>query len=379
MKIQQLQIASGAQPSLVELEKISPHLLMVYADVSFFESDSVLHHLAERFPLSVVCGCSTAGEIGNNQVHDKSCWITAIHFEHSQCHCVSTPLANMDDSFNAGERLGKAINHDGLSAIFLLGTGVDINGSALIKGLEKSIPKGVSISGGLAADAGAFKETWTLGPEGPTNNHILAVGFYGSRLNFSYGTFAGWEPFGPARKVTRSDGNILYELDNKPALDIYKQYLGDYAKDLPAAGLLFPFEMLDDQHQKAGIFRTILGINEEDGSIVLAGDIDAGGYLKLMHASSEKLITGAEAAAALALKSKHSPASTSLAILVSCIGRKLVMGDRVDEEVEAVADTLGQTATITGFYSNGEIAGTEFMGECKLHNQTMTITWITEQ
>jgi hypothetical protein len=172
--------------------------------------------------------------------------------------------------------------------------------------------------------------------------------------------------------------NVLFELDGERALDIYKRYLGEHAAGLPASGLLFPFEMLGEKLEKRGIFRTILGVSEADGSLTLAGDIEPNGYLKLMHANTERLIEGAETAAQAALVTMGTPPARALAILVSCIGRKLVMGDRVEEEVESVVDQFGGGTTVTGFYSNGEISGACFNGQCHLHNQTMTITWIAE-
>jgi hypothetical protein len=207
---------------------------------------------------------------------------------------------------------------------------------------------------------------------------VVAVGLYGEALDFAHGSFGGWEPFGPARKVTRCDGNVLYELDGEPALGVYKRYLGDHAKGLPASGLLFPFAMLGEDHDAIGLIRTILGVDEASGSLTLAGAIDDGGYLKLMHASTDRLVNGAEAAAKAAEK-MHAADGDSLAILVSCVGRKLVMGDRVDEEVEAVAE---------GFRQQGDPDRLLFLwrdqplhagGACHLHNQTMTITWMGEK
>jgi hypothetical protein len=187
----------------------------------------------------------------------------------------------------------------------------------------------------------------------------------------------GWEAFGPARKVTRSDGNVLAELDGEPALDIYKRYLGDYAKDLPSSGLLFPFLMLDGNERRCGLIRTTLGIDEQRGTLTMAGEIDPGGYLRMMHASTDKLVDGAEAAAREALRVPP-PAGESLAILVSCVGRKLVMGDRIDEEVEVVAGVLGAAAVLAGFYSYGEFGPVAAAPECLLHNQTMTVMRIGE-
>lgn len=381
MKTRQIRIKSTADLStaLASLAEPQPDLILVFGGLEFFESPQLAEVLAQLAPNAALAGCSTAGEIAVDRVYDRNCIITAVNFEHTQAKAFSTEIGDMADSFGAGQRLGALMPPDQLSGVFVLGTGVAINGSALVTGLQSSLPKGVPISGGLAADAGAFKQTWTLGPDGSSDKHVVAIGLYGERVALSYGSFAGWEPFGPARKVTRCDQNVLYELDGERALDIYKRYLGDYAKDLPGSGLLFPFEMLGSEHQKSGIFRTILGIDEAAGSLTLAGDIDPNGYLKLMHSSTDKLIEGAETAAKSARKSSKEGASkNSLGILVSCIGRKLVMGDRVDEEVEAVANALGGNACVTGYYSNGEIAGTEFLGECRLHNQTMTITWINE-
>jgi hypothetical protein len=311
-------------------------------------------------------------------VYDNNCIITAIKFDNTEVKAVTTEILDMLDSFGAGERLGLALPQAGLTGVFILGTGVAINGSALVAGLQSKLKPETRISGGLAADAGAFKQTWTLGPVGSSDKHIVAIGLYGTHVQLSYGTFAGWEPFGPMRKVSRCDQNVLFELDGERALDIYKRYLGDYAEGLPGSGLLFPFEMLDSEREKSGIFRTILGIDEDQGSLTLAGDINPDGYLRLMHSSTDKLIEGAETAAKTALANHTGPNHSALGILVSCIGRKLVMGDRIDEEVEAVANTLGENTCITGYYSNGEIAGGEFLGACRLHNQTMTITWISE-
>jgi hypothetical protein len=219
---------------------------------------------------------------------------------------------------------------------------------------------------------------------GVHSDRIACVGLYGDQLHLAHGSFGGWEPFGPARKVTRCAHNVLFELDGESALDVYKRYLGEHAKELPASGLLFPLAMLGQDHSEVGLIRTILAVDEEQGSLTLAGDIDPEGYLRLMHASTDTLVSGAETAAqaaaesASAAQASQQQSGPGLALLVSCVGRKLVMGGRTEEEVEAVADALGQGAVISGFYSYGEIS--PFTGEvaCKLHNQTMTITYLTE-
>ena len=284
----------------------------------------------------------------------------------------------MDNTFLAGKELASTLQASDLKNIVVLGQGVNINGSALIDGLKSVVDDSVVISGGLAGDAGQFTRSFTLNNQGTSTEDIVAIGFYGEHIQLSVGCFGGWQPFGSKRRVTRHSGNILFELDGKPALELYKNYLGDYAKDLPASGLLFPFSMMSAEGQSLGIIRTILGINEEEGSLILAGDLIEGGYLQLMLASTDALVDGAETAAKI-VKSLNRIEGDSLAILVSCVGRKLLMGGRIDEEVEAVSDVFGEKVTLTGFYSNGEISPFSNTTDCKLHNQTMTITCLSER
>ena len=380
MKTLQLQLRVGDTLSvaLAPLLDFDPDLVLCFGDPHFFRDPELHAILSASAPRATLAGCSGAGEILNAQVHDGTLAVTALKFEHARAAGAATRIADMADSFGAGARLGAALPAEGLRHVLVFGTGVHINGSALVQGLQATLEPTVRISGGLAGDGGAFVETFTLGAIGSRSDQIVAVGLYGARLDIGNSTFGGWVPFGPARRVTRCDHNVLYELDGERALNIYKRYLGEYARDLPASGLLFPFELLGEDAEGSGIIRTILGVDEEDGSLTLAGDVPEGGYLKLMHASTERLIDAAEHAALKLQPLARRHTGPALALLVSCVGRKLVMGDRVDEEVEAVASTLGATAVVAGFYSYGEISGSEFIGDCRLHNQTMTITWVTE-
>lgn len=340
-----LTAADFDRPNFAILQAIEPQLILAFFSMAAVRHERVLRGLKPAFPGARVIGCSTAGEIAQDGVSDDGLVLVALRFAQPNFRAVSAPLQTMEASAAAGAALAAALKAPDLRSVLLFAPGVAINGSALIDGLAAGVGAGVTITGGLAGDGGSF---------------------------------GGWQPFGPVRKVTRAAGNLLYELDGEAALDIYRRYLGDYAKDLPGSGLLFPFAMLGPDHRDIGLIRTILGIDEAQGSVILAGDVEAGGYLRLMHASTNALIEGAEAAAQAA-QSMRSHRRSGLAILVSCVGRKLVMGGRVDEEIEAVAEVFGQGATITGFYSNGEISPFVAAQDCRLHNQTMTITYLSER
>ncbi|TKB04668.1 hypothetical protein E5672_00825 [Alteromonas portus] len=360
------------------LRAFAPTLLIVYASAPFFTS-SQLYLTVSKICANCV-GCSTAGEISANRVTNNSISVVVVRFESSSYVKIhQTRLNDMPSSFDAGQSLARDIEPIGLKGIYVLAPGVEINGSALLKGITAYVPQNVRISGGLAGDDGAFEQTYLLHPMGIDNRSVVAVAFYGESLAFDYSAGGGWRSFGPARRVASAKANLLFELDDKPALDIYKAYLGEYAEDLPASGLLFPFEVLNENGEPTGIIRTILGIDEQNKSLVLAGEVNENQYLRLMNASTEDLIGGAiDAIAPIAEKNKGEDLHC-LALVTSCVGRKLVMGDRIEEEVEELERQLNNTTNIAGFYSYGEISPSNNESNCELHNQTLTLMLLKEK
>jgi hypothetical protein len=214
---------------------------------------------------------------------------------------------------------------------------------------------------------------WNAAPE---TNTVVALGLYGSRLKVGFGSLGGWDSFGPERLITRSKGNVLYELDGQSALALYKKYLGDHARDLPAAGLLFPLSLRNTSGETP-VVRGLLSIDEKEQSVTFAGDVPEGAYARLMKANFDRLIDGATGAARTSYKAIGST-SPDLALLISCVGRKLVLKQRIEEEVESVRDVLGARPALAGFYSYGEISPFTPGARCELHNQTMTITTLSE-
>jgi hypothetical protein len=375
VKIRQAAVGGRDATFLVPLAEIEPQLVLAFGAPRFFEEPGLAEFLGTSFPRSRCVGCSTAGEISSKGVSDGTLVVTAVSFERPDFSVVATPIEGAGDSHAAGARLAARLGRP--VAAVVLGQGVDINGSALIAGMAEVLGAEVAISGGLAGDGGAFRRTWVLADGVSSGNIVVAIGFGRSGPTVSSGSAGGWKPFGPARRATRAVGNVLFEVDGEPALQVYKRYLGDYAKDLPSSGLLFPLALLNDDRSDTGVTRTLLGIDEEQGSITLAGDVAEGGYLRLMHAGPDALVDGAEAAARIA-RSTRDRSTDSLALLFSCVGRKLVFGDAVEEEVEAVSEVLGDGWTLAGFYSNGEIGPSRDPGSCRLHNQTMTVTCVSE-
>lgn len=379
MKIQQGKISKKdfSAHDFEKLVEINPQLVTVFGAVKYFEDPNLGKKIKGFFPDANVIGCSTAGEISEDGVFDETLIITAVHFNKPNFKSFYSKFSSLEESENAGSQLASGLTSSDLNGIFVLGQGININGSALISGIRSKVASNVVITGGLAGDGGAFKKTYVLSNDIVSSDIIAGVGLYGTDVTLGFGSMGGWDPFGPPRKVTKASGNILYELDGKPALEIYKKYLGAHAKDLPSSGLLFPFAILKNETDESGLIRTILGIDEKNGSLALAGDIPLNGYLRLMHSKTSGLVNGAQQAAQKAWGISGQTQGEEFSILVSCVGRKLVMGQDVDDEIDAVKTVL-KNSHVTGFYSYGEICPHTLVDDCKLHNQTMTITRFKE-
>lgn len=362
--------------SFNQIESISPNLIAVFYATEVAEKPVLLNKVKERFSDAIVVGCSTAGEILNDKVLDNSVSVVAMKFEKTKLKLSYQDIAEAENTYDVAKSIGDELNADDLSAILVLSPGLNVNGSDVARGLEHSTRQDVTIFGGLAGDGTNFGQTYTYADGKNSRKALVAVGFYGDAVEVKTGSKGGWSPFGPSRRVTKSKMNILYELDGKPALDLYKEYLGDKAEGLPSSGLLYPFAVLDENHSEIGLIRTILDVNHEDKSLVLAGNIDEGSLVGLMHADVDELICGAENAAKEASLNKD---DDTAAFLVSCVGRKIVMADDIEEEVEAVRDILGEKTQISGFYSYGEISPFSQTSKTELHNQTMTIAHISEK
>lgn len=334
--------------------------------------------LSALFPGALIAGCSTGGEIHNDEVLDGTAVAAAIRFDHTRVKAFKVGVAAGGDSAKAGREIATALSDPDLRAVYLLSDGLMVNGAKLVQGLLADLPSDVVITGGLAGDGPDFAST-CVGLDGPpVPGMIAAVGFYGGKLQATWGSAGGWDPFGPKRLITRSEANVLYELDGKPALELYKRYLGEAAEQLPGSALLFPLVIRPDADSSYDVVRTIVGIDETAQSLIFAGDVPQGWSAQLMRGVPDSLVDGALRAARQAKLGEHGGADDStLALLVSCIGRKLMMGQRINDEVEIIREECGAVPTI-GFYSYGEICPHGFTGSCTLHNQTMTITVLRE-
>lgn len=356
---------------------VEANLILMFGSKEFICNKKVFDTIKSKYSKAYVIGCTTAGEIYNDQVNDNTLTVTAIQFKDTEIKLFSSEIEDMGKDYEKGLEIAKTIPTENLAHLFVLTEGENINGSKIVEGLVDGLPEHVKKTGGLAGNGNTFKETYVIANDYAKRNLITAVGFYGEKIKIGYGSVGGWDSFGIERFVTKAKGSTVYELDGRPILDLYGEYLGAYAKELPASGLFFPLNVRSADNVYNYV-RAVAGVDEKNKSLRFFGEVPQGYYARLMHANNNNLIHGSMEAAENSLKSISSK-NGKLAILISCIGRKVVLNQMVDEEIEVVRSVFGKDVTFTGFYSYGEIAPSNKDRITEFHNQTMTITLIGEE
>ncbi|MGQ0443416.1 MAG: FIST signal transduction protein [Methylophilaceae bacterium] len=374
-----------SRSALKDLPGMSPlasaNLVLVFGSVKRFNEGRLQSTLKSRYPVAQIVGCTTSGEISPGGVYDDSIQITAIQWQKVMQRVAQAKSSSMQDSFDTAVGLARQLKADSLRTVLVIADGLNTNGSELLSGFQ-SILGEVPIIGGLAGDSATFTQTLQLFNDSISDHMVIAVGLYGDALVSSSGALGGWRPYGPPRKVTKSAKNVVYELDDKPALPLYRMYIGEaFAKGLPGTGLKFPLAVIEDGKRDVEKIRTLGGFNTSDNSLTFFGNVEEGSTVRLCQTNHDRLVEGAGAAAHLVLDglSEHKTNQTGLALCVSCVGRKLVMSEQVVDEVKLVRQILGPQTSITGFYSYGELAPRPNTSDSVLHNQTMTIGYLSEK
>lgn len=375
MKAFQITRENSQWSSGSENDSKNPDLILCFGSKEQLKQSNGYDYILKTYPQSSVVVASTSGEINNDSVADDTVVATGITFEHSNIITHKVNVKEYADSYQAGKSLAEKFNKDGLRLLFVLSDGQLVNGGDLVNGLNDSLST-IPVVGGLAGDGANFQSTVVGLNNDVDEGNIVAVGFYGEKLRVGAGSKGGWDKFGPMRTITKSTKNVLFEIDGENALDLYKKYLGEYADKLPGSALLFPIAIQEADGTE--LVRTILSIDIDNNSMTFAGNIPEGSKVRLMKANLDNLAAAASDAATFSAIDEPTEGD-KLAILISCVGRKLIFGNRIDEELEAAREVLGDKALITGFYSYGEIAPFSTFTKCELHNQTMTITTISEQ
>jgi len=360
--------------------QFAPNLVLYFGSRETLSDSGRYRELREMFPDACLMGCSTDGQICGDEMIESGVNAIAVRFDATTIRTAIEDAPNAGHSRSYGEAIGRTLASDDLAGVFVLSDGLAVNGSELVAGIGMHVGN-VPISGGLAGDGSQFIETMVGLNCPPESGKIAAIGFYGRSIKIGHGSAGGWDVFGPKRRITSAEGNVLFQLDGRAALDLYERYLGDgEIEAMPGSALLFPLQIHDPKRPDHRLVRTVLAVDRDKRSMTFAGDMPEVWVAQLMRGNFDRLASGAAEAAQLARDDLGElKGSGGMAILVSCIGRKLLMGQHIATEIEAAGAALGPNLARIGFYSYGEITPHATSGICELHNQTMTITTMVER
>ncbi len=349
-----------------------PHVCWLFCEPADGMSE-MLVGITEAVGTPKLAGCTTDGEISTGGFSTGSVVLGGVVSDTITFEVASTSSIGAG-SENAGRRLAQQLPR-AAAHVQIFSDGLTGNGCAILRGMESVFGPQVPISGGAAGDARAMKQTWQFIGSRVLTDSVTAIAFSGN-VQVGTGVRSGWFPAGVPKTVTRAAGNVVYEMEGEPALAVYRRYLGPLADKLPAVGIQFPFGIVDEVGSlgESPILRAPMAINETDGSVTFAGEIPQGSTIGLTTGGSATSLLDASADAARRAMDALGGVSPSMIFFYSCMARKILLGTRTGEETERISNVVGRHVPIIGFYTYGEYCPNVSGNECKLHNETATVT-----
>lgn len=349
--------------------------VLIFASRGQMESATWLPLVQQKYPGINIISCSTSGEVYLSELKEEAVTGMAVAFAKTQTEVYTASLKGKDQSKALGRELASNFSKPGLKHVLVFGDGWLVNGSDMIRGMYEVLTQGVSVSGGLAGDGANFSKT-LVGLNSQIDQRMaVAIGLYGDHIDIGFGSHGGWSELGDSFIVTESAGREVLKLGNERAFDLYEQFLGDDADGLPGTALLYPVAVWLPGAEDY-VVRTVFNIDEVRGSITLGEAVPKGTRLQFMRARFDDLLQGVKKAAEEAKRNLSQ--TPELALMVSCIGRKLLFNQQIEEEISATHNVLGKDACIGGFYSYGEICPVN-KDLAALHHQMLTLTVFAER
>ncbi|ABS54816.1 domain of unknown function DUF1745 [Methanoregula boonei 6A8] len=316
-----------------------------------------------------VFGASTAGEIltgaGASKVFEQSATCCLLDPDPS-IFAVRLFPRNDVPPFELGEQAGRwAAGCFAQPAILLAVSGLTNNAEAIIRGMEKHLPTGTVIAGGVAADDTAFLETTVFTATSLTSDGIVVLAFDTARVSLSSFTTSGWTGIGVEMTVMSSAGNIVRQIDGKNPLDLVADYLNISKEVVVSTALNFP--MLVQRPDGSEVLRTALSADYTTGALIYAGSVPEGS--KIRFSSSFGTETIEKTIREMIAYYEKNP-EADLVILFDCCARHQAAGAYVNDEISAIADLW--KVPVIGFFTYGEI-GHSPSGKCDLFNETLSL------
>ena len=318
-------------------------------------------------------GASSAGEFINEDRIEESIVVMLLDAD-PEAFAVFHEEADFSTSYSAGNKLAKFGLNKFDNPIFLVTFSMTVNGEAIIAGVHDLIPR-EKIFGGMAGDDFAMKATYSFTNNKISPSSLTGLVFDGDKIHVDGVAFCGWQPIGGRNRITRSKDNIVYEINNQPAMEVVTKVFGGFYKTLENHDVLmgaaqYPFQMVKDDKY---VLRAALYSNEDDGSLVLAGPVREGEEFRFSVAPGFEIID--ETIKNFKDYAVNKPKPDAL-ILFSCKARHMSLGPLVEDELAGIHEIWGKD--MIGFFTYGEI-GLDEDGKTNFYNETCSLVMISEK
>ena len=333
-----------------------------------------LSHLLKGFGLQVF-GATTAGEIYDNEVTEDAISLMLLEMP-EDCFRIEM-AASGEEGYEATTRrlAATARNAYRNPGVIVLFSGLKTNGDLIVNRFREELGEGVPLAGGMAGDNARMEKIEVFCTEGRTDDGICLLVLDNDRIELNTRAASGWLPVGIEKTITRSEGNLVYTINDIPAMSVYRKYFGltesDDAKDVIDIAIQYPLQM--KRPNGLPVLRAPLVGNAEDGSIVFAGSVPEGSEVKLSispgsQITEEVLKSYADLPGAIG--------KVDAIILFSCICRKQALGPWIEDEIQGIHSLWD--VPMTGFFTYGEI-GSQKGDSCYFHNETCVLTTLKER
>jgi len=351
-------------------ESFRPNLAFVFASV---ELDIAKVRAAfEKYNL-LVFGASTCGEIcfdGSNEgIYEGSVAVTLVELNPEAFAGIlidGNGLNSLD--------LGKAVAAWGKKlfqkpAFLIAVSGLTANGQEVVEGVLETAGQNTFMFGGLAGDDAHFIETFVFNHDLINKNGAVAIAFDTDLVKLRGLATSGWVSIGSDKVVTKAIGNVVYTIDNEPALKVYKEHLNISDDDLPEIGIEYPLLVKKDNRE---VLRAVTGIDKEQQSLVFAGTVPQDAIVTFSTSPGFEIIEHTIKDIKQFFKDSD---KADLMLLFSCMSRHRALGPVITEEIAEASHQAG--LPITGFFTYGEI-GNNGPARCDFYNETFTLAVISE-
>jgi len=354
-------------------------LIVVFAKCENPAQWEPLSELIAAYPKSKIIGCSSNTVINDGSLLEDSTSVGIIRFRDAELRIAQAKIGDFDDSRTAGLLIGAELHDIDLNGVLLFSDGETSDATAIVRGLQETLPPEITIAGGLSGGANAEVSVtpWVLIDGKICAMSACAVGLIGPTVEVVPATGGGWRQIGKDCICTQSYHRTLFELGGRRADDVYREFIHKHTGEGESFECVdYPLAIGTDGLEMQ-IVRDVVEIDDDKGALVLAGDIPENAVVRVMHSNADDILDGVDEAVERLRSKMILPKSNALCICISCMGRKVVMGERTAEEPRLVKEKLGSKISHAGFYAFGEISTTT-SGSPYVHNHTITLVMIRE-